>query len=91
MQILRYLPTMPSTRALLSAGTVCLLGVSGYSYVYGKSWFFKAVAMPLAARVDPETAHTAAVYVASKGLAPRDPRPDPHILVTYVYAVCDVL
>ena len=76
------LSTMPSTRAILSAGVVCLLGASGYSYVYGKSWFFKAVAMPLAARVDPETAHTAAVYISSKGLAPRDPRSDPKILVT---------
>ena len=37
--------------------------------------------MPTLARVDPERAHSAAVYVASKGLAPRDLRKDPQILV----------
>ena len=56
-------------------------GVSGYLYISGNSWFFDRIAMPTLARVDPERAHSAAVYVASKGLAPRDLRKDPQILV----------
>ena len=72
---------MTSTKALLSTGTACLLGVSGYLYISGNSWFFDRIAMPTMARVDPERAHSAAVYVASKGLAPRDLRRDPQILV----------
>lgn len=78
---------MPSTKGLLSAGAACLLGVSGYSYFSGNSWFFKRIAMPLVARADPETAHVAAVYVASKGLAPRDLKQDPQILVNLKYSV----
>ena len=72
---------MPSIRALVSTGTACLVGVSGYLHISGNSWFFDRVAMPIVARVDPERAHTAAVYIASKGLAPRDFRKDPKILV----------
>ena len=40
--------------------------------------------MPTLAQVDPERAHSATVYVASKGLAPRDLRKDPQILVLKV-------
>ncbi|CAI8032920.1 Dihydroorotate dehydrogenase (quinone), mitochondrial [Geodia barretti] len=36
--------------------------------------------MPLLSRLDPETAHLAAVYVAAKGMAPRDLNKDPQIL-----------
>ena len=39
--------------------------------------------MPVLARMDPETAHTAAVYIASKGLAPREHGEDPSILVRF--------
>ena len=73
---------MVSVRNIVSVGTACLLGVSGYSYISGSSWFFERVAMPLLSRVDPETGHLAAVYVASKGLAPRDLTKDPQILAS---------
>ena len=73
---------MVSARAVFSVGTACLLGVSGYSYISGNAWFFKRVSMPLLSRLDPETAHVVAVYVASKGLAPRDRTHDPHILAS---------
>lgn len=75
--------SMPSTRILLSAGAACLLGMSGYAYISNKSWFFENIAMPIVARVDPERAHSAAVYIASKGLTPRDLGKDPEILVLY--------
>lgn len=74
-------PGMPSTRILLSAGAACLLGMSGYAYISNNSWFFENIALPIVARVDPERAHIAAVYIASKGLAPRDLGKDPPILV----------
>ena len=79
---------MPSTKILLSAGTACLLGVSGYAYISGNSWFFERIAMPIVARMDPEGAHRAAVYIASKGLAPRNRGRDPPILVGMMH--CDV-
>ena len=37
--------------------------------------------MPAVARMDPERAHLAAVWAASKGLVPRDRSRDPDILV----------
>ena len=72
---------MPSAKVLLSAATACMLGVSGYSYISNSEWFFKRVAMPLVARIDPERAHLAAVYLASKGWVPKDRVKDPAILV----------
>ena len=44
--------------------------------------------MPIVARMDPEGAHRAAVYIASKGLAPRNRGRDPPILVGMMH--CDV-
>ena len=73
---------MPSVKLLLSAGTAYLITVSGYSYFSNDSWFFEKVLMPLVARTDPERAHQAAVYIASKGWVPKARVEDPPILVS---------
>ena len=78
---------MVAARTIVSVGTACLLGVSGYSYISGNSWFFQRVAMPLLSRLDTETAHLAAVYVAAKGMAPRDLNKDPQILASTILYV----
>ena len=72
---------MPSTKVLLSTGTAFLLSISGYSYISGNPWFFERIFMPTVAKMDPEKAHLTAVYIASKGLAPKDFGKDPPILV----------
>ena len=72
---------MPSLKLLVSAGTACLLGLSGYSYFTGSPWFYRHVVMPAVSCMDPERAHHAAVYMASKGLVMRDRSEDPAILV----------
>jgi len=72
---------MASPKFVVSAGAACLLGLSGYSYFSGSPWFYQYVVMPAVARMDPERAHLAAVWAASKGLVPRDRSRDPDILV----------
>ena len=72
---------MPSFRLVFSSGSVCLLGLSGYLYFSGNPWFYQRVVMPTVTRMDPERAHLAAVWAASRGLVPRDHSKDPAILV----------
>ena len=72
---------MPSLRLVVSAGAACLVGLSGYAYFAGSPWFYQRVVMPAVSCMDPEQAHLWAVYLASKGLVPRDHSKDPAILV----------
>ncbi len=84
--------TMPSLqlRLVLSAGAG-LLGLSGYSYFSGSPWFYRHVVMPTASLLDPETAHTAAVYLAAKGIVPWQRDKDPEILVSFYRAYLQII
>ena len=67
-------------RSLLVGGAG-LLGASYYCYFSGSPWFFQHFVMPAARALDPETAHRASIFLAAKGLVPRDRTKDPEILV----------
>lgn len=62
-------------------GTATLLVASVYGYFSGNAWFYRHVAMPAVRMLDPEQSHVLAVYLASKGLVPKDRAPDPDVLV----------
>lgn len=72
---------MPSFKVFFTAGAACLFGASGYLYISGSPWFYNRVVMPSARWMDPEKAHTTAVYLASKGLVCKDRQKDLDILV----------
>lgn len=72
---------MPLLQKTVFAGSLGLLGVGCYCYLSGSPWFFKHVAMPAARVLDPETAHRTSIFLASKGLLPKDRSKDPMVLV----------
>lgn len=71
---------MKLVRAVVGSGAG-LLGLGCYCYFSGSPWFFQHVAMPAIKVLDPETAHKTSIFVASKGLLPRQRHKDPDILV----------
>lgn len=62
-----------------------MLAASAYGYLSGNAWFYGHVAMPAVRLLDPEQAHVLAVYLASKGLVPKDRTRDPDILRTELW------
>ena len=71
---------MRLVRAIVG-GSAGLLGLSCYGYFSGSPWFFQRVAMPAIRVLDPETAHRTSIFMASKGLLPKQRLKDPDILV----------
>ena len=69
--------------ALVGGGI--LVGMGSYCYFSGSPWFFGHVVMPAVRLMDPERAHRTSVFLASKGLLPRDREKDPDILVSRKY------
>lgn len=67
--------------ALLTAG---ISGVIGTSLALDHTWTWKHVAMPIVSLLDAETAHRAAVRMASWGCTPRDRTRDFSNLVSAV-------
>ena len=73
---------MPKARFVFVGG-VSLVGAGCYySYLTGRPWFFKHLAMPATRAMDPERAHRFSISLASKGLLPRDKARDPDVLVS---------
>lgn len=62
--------------------TVSIGGAIGASLALDHTWTWKHVAMPIVSLLDAETAHRAAVRVASWGCTPMDRTSDPNSLVS---------
>ena len=77
---------MPKFRSVM-VGAGLLAGASCYCYFSGNPWFFQHVVMPAARCLEPENAHRASIFLASRGLVPKDRDKDPEILVWFFYRV----
>ena len=75
---------VPGVVRKVLAGGAGLLGAGCYCYFSGNPWFFQHVGMPATRLLDPETAHRTSIFLASKGLLPKQKKKDPDILVTSV-------
>ena len=59
------------TRALFLAGGVGAATVA-LGLAVGSEWTYRYLAIPAISLLEPEKAHKAAVFLASKGLVPKD-------------------
>ena len=68
-------------RFLVAAAGGVGLALASLTASTNSEWSYKYFAIPLMSFLDPEISHRAAVWLASKGLVPKDTRPDPPSLV----------
>ncbi|XP_037071834.1 dihydroorotate dehydrogenase (quinone)-like [Pollicipes pollicipes] len=69
---------------LTAGGSLSFYGIGLWS---NDARFYRSLVMPAVQRLDPETAHRAAVLAGKYGLVPRDRTPDPCVLRTSLWGL----
>ena len=72
---------MPAFKVIFGLGTVGLASFTALSLAKNCEWTYKYVAMPTLSLIDPERSHRLAVWLASKGISPKEKGQDPVCLV----------